>query len=298
MTKISLSDLAHIDHSKPVLIAGPTASGKSDLALKIAQQFGGRIINADALQVYSNWRVLSARPSVEDEATADHALYGHLPFDAEYSVGHWLRELPTFLNAQERPIIVGGTGLYFTALTQGLVDLPQIPEKIRNEASLRAQKSGYQVFLKEIAMETQKQLDTQNPMRVQRAWEVQKATGKPLHVWHAQTPPPVLPLDQCFPILVESQKDVLNSRIERRFEQMLVSGAVEEVEAQLDHWDPSLLSSKAIGAAELVSYLKGEISIEEAQIRATIATRQFAKRQRTWFRSKMKHWNRIELSAL
>ncbi|MBT6506646.1 MAG: tRNA (adenosine(37)-N6)-dimethylallyltransferase MiaA, partial [Marinovum sp.] len=144
MNNFSLADLEGIDHRQPILIAGPTASGKSDLALQIARRYGGLVVNADAIQVYSNWRVLSARPSQQDEAEIDHALYGHLGREANYSVGHWLRDLKPLLSGDKRPIITGGTGLYFTALTQGLAELPQISESIRKEANARVQKFGYQ----------------------------------------------------------------------------------------------------------------------------------------------------------
>lgn len=298
MNNFSLADLEPIDHRRPILIAGPTASGKSDLAVQIARRFGGIIVNADAIQVYSNWRILSARPSAKDEASVEHALYGHLPFDADYSVGHWLREVSPILASNERPIITGGTGLYFTALTQGLAELPPVSAQVREEANRRVQSYGYETLLTEIDDETKHRLDTQNPMRVQRAWEVQKATGRPLHYWHSQTPPPTLPLDQCFAIVVEGAKEWLNDRIEKRFDKMVQSGALDEARAQIDGWNPKLLSSKAIGAAELISHLKGEMSLEDAKNRATIATRQFAKRQRTWFRSKMKDWHRVDPTKL
>ena len=162
----------------PILIAGPTASGKSALALECADRFGGTIINADALQVFENWRVLSARPDAVDEARAKHVLYGHLPYDADYSVGAWLREVEPFLNASERPIIVGGTGLYFTALTQGLAEIPATPSDIRAQADAIVADRGFKALIPEIDERTQNSIDLRNPMRVQRAWEVQRATGK------------------------------------------------------------------------------------------------------------------------
>ena len=192
MNSFSLTDLDRVDHRQPILIAGPTASGKSDLAMEIARRHGGLIVNADAIQVYSNWRVLSARPSAEDEAEIDHALYGHLARDAHYSVGHWLREVRPLILEAKRPIITGGTGLYFKALTQGLAELPPISESLRQEANDRVRKYGFQIFLDDLDAHTIQKLDVQNPMRVQRAWEVQQATGKSLLYWHSQTPTPDL----------------------------------------------------------------------------------------------------------
>lgn len=284
---------ANIPPDQPVLIAGPTASGKSALALQIAREQGGVIVNADAIQVFSNWRVLTARPSPEDEALAPHRLYGHVAGDAEYSVGHWLREVAPLLSGPDRPIITGGTGLYFTALTQGLAEIPPTPPEIRAMADARKEQEGFEVLLAELDESTRSRIDPRNPMRVQRAWEVLKATGRPLADWQDNTPPPILPLEATTPILFDIDKDVLNNRIARRFDLMLEQGALEEAEANLPGWNPAHLSAKAIGAPELIGYLQGHTSLEEARQAATISTRQFAKRQRTWFRSKMRDWHRF-----
>ncbi|WP_204115136.1 tRNA (adenosine(37)-N6)-dimethylallyltransferase MiaA [Shimia biformata] len=285
-----------IDRGQHVLIAGPTASGKSALALKIAGEQGGVIVNADAIQVYDNWRVLTARPSAEDETLARHALYGHLPFDADYSVGHWLREVQALIEGPDRLIITGGTGLYFSALTEGLADIPPTPPEVRDAANAIVADRGFQALMDEIDAETLSRIDTQNPMRVQRAWEVMRATGRPLSQWQDDTPPPLLPLADTTPILFDAPKEWLNDRIAGRFAQMLDMGALDEARANLGRWDPALLSMKAIGAPELIAHLQGEITLAEAQDRATIATRQFAKRQRTWFRARMKSWHRIDPS--
>ena len=274
----------------PILIAGPTASGKSALALECADRFGGIIINADALQVFENWRVLSARPDAADEARAKHVLYGHLPYDADYSVGAWLREVEPFLNTPERPIIVGGTGLYFTALTQGLAEIPATPPNIRVEADAIVADRGFEALIPEIDERTQSSIDLMNPMRVQRAWEVQRATGKGIRAWQDETPAPLLSLTNSVPILFDVEKDWLNARIAQRFHIMLDTGALEEAQENLENWNPALLSNRAIGAPELIAYLQGQLTLDEAREAATIATRQFAKRQRTWFRSKMKNW--------
>ncbi|WP_294621964.1 tRNA (adenosine(37)-N6)-dimethylallyltransferase MiaA [uncultured Roseovarius sp.] len=286
-------DPATIPADRPVLIAGPTASGKSALALRIAQDKGGVIINADAIQVFENWRVLTARPSSEDEAAAPHALYGHVPYDADYSVGHWLREVAPRLKTGSRPIITGGTGLYFSALTEGLAEIPATPSEVREAANEIVSKQGFKTLLPSLDAQTLSRIDQQNPMRVQRAWEVQQATGKGLAHWQDTTPPPLLPLDQCTAIVVEADKEWLTPRIESRFDQMLDMGALNEARANLPNWDPQLLSSKAIGAPELIAHLQGLMTLDEAREAATIATRQFAKRQRTWFRARMKNWHRL-----
>ena len=289
-------DLHSIPADRPVLIAGPTASGKSALALTIAREQGGVIVNADAIQVFDNWRILTARPSPEDEAQAPHALYGHMPYDADYSVGHWLREVEPLLNSTPRPIITGGTGLYFTALTEGLADIPATPIELREKADKFLSEQGVAALLSQLDEPTLNRIDRQNPMRVQRAWEVLHATGKGLAHWQDTTPPPLLPPSDCTPIVVTADKDWLTPRIERRFDQMLEQGALDEARANLDHWNPALLSSKAIGAPELIAHLQGVMTLDEARAAATIATRQFAKRQRTWFRSRMKNWRRLNVA--
>lgn len=291
--------ISAISPDQPVLIAGPTASGKSALALEIAEAQGGVIINADALQVFDNWRILTARPPEADTARAAHALYGHVDGASGYSVGHWLRDAIPFLNGAQRPIFVGGTGLYFSALTEGLVEIPATPDAIRADGNARrAQDGDHLGLLAELDAEdpqTTAKVDRLNPMRVQRAWEVLRATGRGLAAWQAMTPPPAVDLDTTYPIVMEADKDWLNERIARRFQMMLDEGALDEAQANLTQWDPSLPSSKAIGAPELIAYLRGVMTLEAAQEAATIATRQFAKRQRTWFRSRMKSYHKISL---
>lgn len=287
MTSIALD---HIPADRPVLIAGPTASGKSALALRIAEAQGGVIVNADAIQVFSNWRVLTARPDPEDEARAPHRLYGHVAGDAPYSVGQWLRELAPLLKQGPRPIIVGGTGLYFSALTEGLAEIPALPDHVRPEAEARLRAGGVAGLLGDLDADTLGRIDQRNPMRVQRAWEVWRGTGRGLAAWQDSTPAPLLPLSAAQAILVDAPKDWLSPRIARRFAAMLEQGALDEARANLSGWDPAHLSAKAIGAPELIAHLRGEMTIEAAQEAATIATRQFAKRQRTWFRARMQGW--------
>ena len=285
-----MPDLTQLTSDRPVLIAGPTASGKSALALRIAEAQGGVIVNADAIQVFANWRVLTARPSAQDEARVPHLLYGHVAGDAPYSVGHWLREVAPVLRSGPRPIIVGGTGLYFTALTEGLAEIPTLPDHVRPEATARLRAGGIGALLADLDEATLARIDRQNPMRVQRAWEVWYGTGSGLAEWQDATPPPLLPLSDTVPILVDAPKDWLNARIAGRFAAMLAEGALEEARANLASWNPDHLSSKAIGAPELIAHLQGRMTLAAAQEAATIATRQFAKRQRTWFRARMRDW--------
>ncbi|MGV6813237.1 MAG: tRNA (adenosine(37)-N6)-dimethylallyltransferase MiaA [Brevirhabdus sp.] len=290
--------LPDIPAELPVLIAGPTASGKSALALEIAQRHGGCIVNADALQVFANWRVLTARPSAEEEARAPHLLYGHVPREGDYSVGHWLRDVAPLL-AGARPIIVGGTGLYFRALTEGLADIPAITDETRALANDRLASEGLAAMVDDLARKdaaTLARLDRQNPMRVQRAWEVLHQTGRPLSQWQAETASPLLPLSACTPIVLTPKKQWLNARIARRFEMMMDQGALEEARANLTGWDPALLSSKAIGGPELIAHLGGQLTLDEAIERAVISSRQYAKRQRTWFRARMKDWIALDPS--
>lgn len=285
-----MDDLPQIPSTGPVLIAGPTASGKSELAMRIAAKSGGVVINADAIQVFANWHILTARPSVADLARIPHRLYGHVPGHAPYSVGHWLREMAPLLDQAERPIIVGGTGLYFSALTEGLAEIPAVPSSIRNAADERLVAEGPGALLCELDAATRARIDTLNPARVQRAWEVQAATGRGLAAWQDETPPPALAVRDCTPLVIDAPKAWLTPRIEQRFDRMIAQGALDEVRANLPGWDPAHPSAKAIGARELVAHLRGETSLDQARAAATVATRQYAKRQRSWFRSRMSDW--------
>lgn len=286
-------ELPDLDPARPVLIAGPTASGKSALALTIAEAQGGVIVNADALQVFEGWRVLTARPTDRDESRAPHALYGHVAWDAAYSVGHWLRDLAPILHGPDRPIIVGGTGLYFTALTEGLAEIPPTPPAIRAKADARIASEGRDGLLAELDAPTAARIDTRNPARIQRAWEVLQATGRGLASWQDDTPPPLLPLSDAQPLVIEAGRDWLNARIDARFERMVEDGALEEVRANMPRWAPALLSARAIGAPELIAHLRGELTLDQAIAAAQIASRQYAKRQRSWFRARFGAWRWI-----
>ncbi len=284
--------LQGISRELPVLIAGPTASGKSALAMELAARDGRVIVNADALQVYSCWRVLTARPSAEEEAALPHALYGHVGRDEAYSVGHWLREAVALL---DRPVVIaGGTGLYFMALVEGLAEVPAIPAEVRAEAdALRA--ADFAAMVAGLDAATAAHTDLANPARVQRAWEVLRTTGRGLADWQARTGAPALPLARTEALVIRPGVDWLNARIDARFDAMMASGALEEVRAELPFWDPARPSSRAIGAPELVAHLQGDLPLDEAAAAAKLASRRYAKRQRTWFRSRMGDWRGIAL---
>lgn len=288
-----MKDLSGISREAPVLIAGPTASGKSALAMEIAARDGRVIVNADALQVYGCWRVLTARPTVEEEAALPHALYGHVGRDVTYSTGQWLREVTPFL---EKPVvIVGGTGLNFTALTEGMADIPSVPPEVRAEADARRAVEGVAGLLAEVDADTAGRIDRQNGARVQRAWEVLRATGRGLASWQADTPAPLLPLARAEALVLRPAVEWLDARIARRFQAMLDQGALEEVRAALPDWAPGLPSSKAIGAPELIAHLRGESTLSEAIFASILASRRYAKRQRTWFRNRMADWRAVDL---
>jgi tRNA dimethylallyltransferase len=282
-----------ISRERPVLIAGPTASGKSALAAEIAARDGRVVVNADALQVYATWRILTARPSVADEAALPHALYGHVGRDEPYSVGHWLREVAPLL---ARPVvIVGGTGLNFNALTRGLAEIPPTPPEVRAEADARIAAEGRTALLAELDAETVARIDPMNSARVQRAWEVMRSTGRGLASWQAETPAPLVPLEGAEALVLTPETGWLNDRIDRRFAMMIADGAVEEARTNLEGWDPRRPSSRAIGGPELIAHLQGQLSLEAAVEAARLASRQYAKRQRTWFRSNMGAWQQLSL---
>ncbi|MEM6276151.1 MAG: tRNA (adenosine(37)-N6)-dimethylallyltransferase MiaA [Pseudomonadota bacterium] len=292
-----LTYIEDIGDNVPILLAGPTASGKSDIALRWAAAQGRAIVNADALQVYACWRVLSARPSLEDEKQTSHHLYGHVGATTAYSAGHWLREVAPLLSVRPAPILVGGTGLYFRALTEGLADIPPVPAEVRAEADARMAAEGREALMAELDAATAARIDTQNPMRVQRAWEVQRTTGRPLSAWQDDTPEPLLSLSRAAPFVLDADKSWLNARIEARFDLMMAQGALEEARALEPDWDPAAPAAKAIGAPELIAHVRGEIPLEQARAQAVIATRQYAKRQRTWFRARMRDWTWISVTT-
>jgi tRNA dimethylallyltransferase len=291
--KITRAGVAAISRELPVLLAGPTASGKSALAMELAARDGRMIVNADALQVYGCWRVLTARPSLQDEGTVPHLMYGHVARGQDYSVGHWLREVTQVLAKHGRGVvIVGGTGLYFSALTQGLAEIPPTPPDVRSRAD-ELRKADMAAMIAGLDAETRARVDLANPARVQRAWEVQESTGVGLAAWQARTPAPVLAPCDCAALVMRPDVAELNARINQRLDIMVQSGALDEVRAQVPHWSPQAPWAQAIGAAQFVAHLQGLMPLDQAVAEAKIATHQYAKRQRTWMRNRMADWQEL-----
>ncbi len=285
-----------------VLISGPTASGKSGLALDLAAQHDGIIINADALQVYDCWRVLTSRPSEEDHDVAPHFLYGHQSCRSTYSVGQWLTEVQSLLSQHQQSvkIIVGGTGLYFTALTSGLTTVPPIKNSIRQTARKMLREGAIDLMLTGLQTsdpETFSALDRNNPRRVQRAWEVLKSTGMGLAAWQKLNTKPMVNLDDTKTVLLEVDPNLVGERIATRVDRMIKDGVLVECLKNLPLLELDLPSAKAIGAKEFTGYLMGKWDFWTAKERTVIATRQYAKRQRTWFRRQFADWNRYDVEV-
>jgi tRNA dimethylallyltransferase len=283
------------DGSKAVLIAGPTASGKSALALELAQETGGVIINADSMQVYRDLRIITARPTPEDEARVPHRLYGHIDAAVNFSAGAWLVEASAALTqAHARkllPIFVGGSGLYFKALTRGLSAVPPIPFEIRESVRARLERDGVEALHAELAQRdphSAARLKTRDRTRIARALEVIEATGRSLNDWHRDGVPPLLPSGTFAALFLSPDRDQLYAQIDARFDAMLKSGALAEVAGlAARHLDPLLPAMKAHGVPALIRHLRGEITLEEAAMLGRTATRQYAKRQFTWFRHQL-----------
>ncbi|MFG1481108.1 tRNA (adenosine(37)-N6)-dimethylallyltransferase MiaA [Xanthobacter sp. V4C-4] len=288
-----------------VLIAGPTASGKSALALALAERTGGVVLNADSMQVYGDLAVLTARPSDADLRRAPHRLYGHVDADADYSVGHWRREAADALaatwSAGRLPILVGGTGLYFRALTQGLVEVAPIPEAVRAEVRGRAADTPtprLHVLLAAVDPVAAARIGDQDRQRILRALEVEAATGRPLSAWQDAPQAPFLPPESCVRLVLEVDPEALRQRIDARFLAMLEAGALEEVRRlAARRLDPARTVLKAHGAPALTRHLAGELSLADAVAEGQGDTRRYAKRQRTFFRTQMADWPRAAPEA-
>jgi tRNA dimethylallyltransferase len=293
------------DGIKAVLIAGPTASGKSALALALAERLGAAIVNADSMQVYGDLRVVTARPTLEDEAGVPHRLYGHVDAGVNYSTGQWLREVGETLGAlaaQGRPaILVGGTGLYFKALTTGLAAVPPIPPEIRAQVRARLKTEGAPALHAELARcdpQTAQRLMANDRSRIARALEVMLATGRSLTDWHREGLPPTIDAGRAAKVFVTCERAALVARIEKRFAAMLEAGALEEVGAlAARRLDPSLPAMKAHGVPWLIRHLNGDISLDAAAAGAVMDTRRYAKRQLTWFRNQMPDWPWVAAEA-
>ncbi|MBB5667055.1 tRNA dimethylallyltransferase [Rhizobium leguminosarum] len=285
-----------------ILITGPTASGKSALAVELAKRHGGVVVNADSMQVYDTLRVLTARPSEEEMQDVPHHLYGHVPAGAAYSTGAWLRDvsalLPALRAAGQLPVFVGGTGLYFKALTGGLSDMPDIPEALREELRGRLLEEGpdrLHAELAEVDPAMAAGLNRQDGQRIVRALEVVKATGRSIADFQGQSGPVVIDAAQARKIVVLPERAVLHARINGRFEKMLREGAEDEVRALLALGLPAEAPvMKAIGVSQIAAMLNGEMTRDEVLEKGAAATRQYAKRQMTWFRNQMdESWERL-----
>jgi tRNA dimethylallyltransferase len=284
--------------TKAVLIAGPTASGKSALALEVAGQFGGVIINADSMQVYRDLRTITARPSADDEGRIPHKLYGHVDAAENYSVGRWCRDVEAALGdvlAQGRvPVLVGGTGLYFKALTTGLAAVPSIPDAVRAEVRRRLHEDGPPALHAELLRldpTSAQRITVNDRSRISRALEVVLATDRPLSDWHREGLPPLLDAGRAAKVFITCERKELVRRIEKRFATMIEAGALAEVKTLAARGlDPTLPAMKAHGVPWLMRHLAGEISLEDAMAGAVMDTRRYAKRQLTWFRNQMKDW--------
>ena len=276
-----------------VLIAGPTASGKSDAALALAEVIGGVVINADSMQVYAEAPILTAQPDGQARARAPHLLYGHVSAREVYSVGRWrddaMKALADARALKKVPIFVGGTGLYFTALTEGLAEIPAIPADIRADARALLEEIGVAALHDRLVQKDPKtaaQLRPTDPQRTLRAYEVFEATGKPLADWHEDETAPMLADQRLAKFVLDWPRPELRARIGRRFEAMLTKGGLEEALALKD-LDPALPAAKLLGLRPLIAMAEDRMTREAAISEAVTATGQFAKRQMTWFRNRM-----------
>lgn len=284
------------------LIAGPTASGKSAAALKLAERDGGVIVNADSMQVYGVLNVLTARPSADDLSRVRHFLYGHVSPAVAYSTGNWLRDVSVLADSglfdEKPPIFVGGTGLYFRALAEGISQMPDIPNDIRDRWRWRLNEEGaprLHRLLMRVDTEVAMRLKASDGQRIVRALEVLEASGRSILKWQADRGHPTIDPSTARFIVIEPERPLLIERIDARFDRMIESGALDEVrEITAMRLAADLPAMKAIGVRELAAAIAGEMSFDEAIERAKIATRQYSKRQSTWFRNQFgPEWRRI-----
>ncbi len=295
----------HAAHGQQaVLIAGPTAGGKSALALRLAERLGGTIVNADSMQVYRDLRIITARPTAAEEARVPHRLYGHVDAAVNYSVGQYLADAAAALAEARRDarpaIFVGGTGLYFKALTAGLAAVPAIPADIRARVRARLAQHGAAALHAELQRRDPAAAARLNPndrTRVSRALEVVEGTGRSLTDWQAEgLPPPIAP--SAVRIFIAPERAALYARIDARFDTMIAAAALDEVRAlAARRLDPLLPAMKAHGVPWLIRHLAGEITLAEAARHAKLDTRHYAKRQFTWFRHQLGDWPRATPEA-
>jgi tRNA dimethylallyltransferase len=289
-------------NKRAVLIAGPTASGKSALALELARETGGVVINADSMQVYRDLRILTARPDPEEEAAVPHRLYGHVDAAVNFSAGAWITDAAGAIaaaRAENRlPIFVGGSGLYFKALTRGLSAVPAIPAEVRESVRARLDRDGVEALHAELARRdpaSAGRLKPRDRSRIARALEVIEATGRSLIDWHREGQPPLLREGEFCALFLAPERDRLYARIDARFDAMLRAGALDEV-ARLAarRLDPLLPAMKAHGVPPLIRHLAGELTAEEAGATGRADTRHYAKRQFTWFRHQLPEFSWVK----
>ena len=285
-------------HPTAILIAGPTASGKSAVALKLAERLGGAVINADSMQVYRELKLLNARPKPAEMAAVPHCLYGTVPAAETYSVGHWLADvaeaLKTVRGEGRLPILVGGTGLYFKALLEGLSPVPDIPSEMREFWRERSNSLGAEGLYRELMARDPvmaERLRPSDPQRVVRAIEVIEATGVSLAEWQGTAGTPTLQSEAVSKLVVAPEREPIYAAIDARFDHMVEEGAVDEVDALIAlRLDPTLPAMRALGVRELAAHLAGTMTLEEAVAKAKTESRRYAKRQMTWAKRFMADW--------
>ena len=291
---------------RPILLVGCTAVGKSRLAKELAELSPSVIINADAIQVYNCWKILSARPTEKDMQSIRHALFGHVSCYDQYDVGRWLNavelELVKAKKLNLRPIIVGGTGLYFSLLLEGLANIPRISDRTRIKSE-KLINVDFELLLKELEIADPKiftVVDPSNLVRVKRAWEVLKQTGKSIRYWQQNSLPPLLNIDMVHPIIVWSETNLINKNIDERFKSMISHGVIQEVQNVLNEVDYnteiSLGAFKAIGFKEIKAFINKEITFSTLETEMICKTRQYAKKQRTWYRNKFYTWKPVMIN--
>jgi len=288
-----------------IFIAGPTASGKSSLALDLADHLNGEIINADAIQVYAQLNIISARPGFDDTEKYPHHLYGVIDGSVRFSAGLWARaaseKITAILDKGRTAIIVGGTGLYFRALEYGLSPIPDVCENVRLEGEARRAVLGSEAFYREVVSNDQamERLDIADRQRLVRAWSVFRSSGKPLSYFQNLEPDPFFSNKLIsHKILLIPERELLYQQCENRFDDMLERGALEEARLLLDYgFNDDLPIMRALGVAELIEHIGGNITLDEAIALAKRNTRRFAKRQMTWFRGQTADWPVFETKA-
>jgi len=286
--------------SKIILISGPTASGKSNFAIKIAKKINGEIINADSMQVYKQLKILTARPNKEEQKNIKHHMYGVIDLSKKFSTGQWLKavikKIKEIRKRKKIPILVGGTGLYFQSLINGLVKIPEIPLKFRNKIRLLQKREGQKKFYKKLLKidpKIKNKFDQNDIQRTIRAFEIKAYTKVSMYEWLKKTKPEFKD-DEFLKLYIDFKREELIKRISLRATKMMEDGAIKEVKKFVKLKIKKDLSvNRVIGIDELTQYLVGKINLDQAKELITIKTRQYAKRQATWARSRMTYWEKI-----